>query len=128
VCAYTAKEGATVFLEGDLAGFMCIVVSGQLKIFKDSGGGRSKVIAHAGAGTSLGEMSMIDNQPHSATAVAVEPVMLITLTRADFTRIVDESPKLATKILWRFAQLMSQRLRNTSGMLVDSLDHLTSGS
>jgi CRP-like cAMP-binding protein len=124
--AYAAAKDTTIYLEGQYAGFMCIIMKGRVRVFKDSGEGRSKLIAEADAGNSLGEMSMLDGLPHSATAVAAEPVMLVTLTRADFTKIVAESPELATKILWRFARLMSERLRHTSDMLVDSLDLLTS--
>lgn len=122
VRAFTAAKDTPIFLEGRYAGFMCIIVKGKVKIYRDSGGGRTVLLAEADAGSSLGEMSIIDGLPHSATAVAVEEVALITMTRADFTRLVDDNPRLATKILWRFTRLMSQRLRNTSGMLVDSLD------
>lgn len=123
--AYTAAKNTAIFLEGEYAGFMCIIMKGRVKVFKDSGDGRSKLIAEADAGNSLGEMSMLDGLPPSATAVAAESVTLVTLTRADFTKIAAENPQLATKILWRFARLMSERLRHTSDMLVDSLDLLT---
>lgn len=123
--AYRAPKDTALFLEGKYAGFMCIVVSGRVRVFRDSGGGRSKVIAHATAGNTLGEMSMLDGLPHSATAVAVEPTVIVSLTRRDFTRIVNEDPKLATRILWRFSRLLSERLRETSALLVDSLDLLT---
>ncbi|MFQ5994941.1 MAG: cyclic nucleotide-binding domain-containing protein [Acidiferrobacterales bacterium] len=123
--AYAVKQDASIFVEGQHARFMCIIMQGRVKILKDSGGGRTKAIAEAGTGKSLGEMAMIDDLPNSATVVAVEPVKLVTLTREDFTRLVDENPKLAAKILWRFAKIMSERLRDTSGMLADSLDLLT---
>ncbi len=123
--AYRVPKDATLFVEGKHAGFMCIVVSGRVRVFRDSGGGRSKVIAHATAGNTLGEMSMFDGEPHSATAVATEPTLIVALNRRDFTRLVDEDPKLATRILWRFSRLISERLRQTSAMLVDSLDLLT---
>jgi CRP/FNR family cyclic AMP-dependent transcriptional regulator len=124
VRAFTAAKNTPIFLEGHYAGFMCIIIKGRVKIYRDSGGGRTVLLAEADAGNSLGEMSIIDGLPHSATAVAVEEVTLVTMTRADFTKLVDDNPRLATKILWRFTRLMSQRLRNTSGMLVDSLDVL----
>jgi CRP/FNR family transcriptional regulator, cyclic AMP receptor protein len=126
VRAFIATKDTPIFLEGGYAGFMCIIIKGRVKIYRDSGGGRTVLLAEADAGNSLGEMSIIDGLPHSATAVAVDEVTLVTMTRADFTRLVDENPRLATKILWRFTRLMSQRLRNTSGMLVDSLDVLRS--
>lgn len=124
VRAFTAAKDTPIFLEGRYAGFMCIIIKGRVKIYRDSGGGRTVLLAEAETGNSLGEMSIIDGLPHSATAIAVDEVTLVTMTRADFTRLVDENPRLATKILWRFTRLMSQRLRNTSGMLVDSLDVL----
>lgn len=122
VRAFRAEKDTTIFIEGQLAGFMCIIIEGRLTIFKDSGTGRSKQIAEVGPGKSLGEMSMIDGLPHSATAVAIEPVTLVMLTRDDLNRILEEKPRLAVKILWQFAQLMSQRLRRISGMFVDSLE------
>jgi CRP/FNR family cyclic AMP-dependent transcriptional regulator len=124
VHAFTAAKDTPIFLEGKYAGFMCIIIKGHVKIYRDSGGGRTMLLAHADAGNSLGEMSIIDGLPHSATAVAADEVTLVTMTRADFTKLVDENPSLATKVLWRFTRLMSQRLRTTSGILVDSLDVL----
>lgn len=118
---YRAAKGDAVFVEGAHAGFMGIVIEGRLRIFKDNGRGSSKALAEVPAGKSLGEISIIDGLPYSATAVAAEPVTLVTLTRADLDRITAEHPALAAKILWRVAQLMSHRLRETSGMLVDYL-------
>ena len=48
---------------------------------------------------------------------------LVILNRepTDLDRIAAEHPALAAKLLWRLAQLLSQRLRQTSGMLVDYL-------
>ena len=121
MCAYRADRDTVIFIEGAHAGFMGIVIEGRLNVFKDSGRGATKVLAEIPPGKSLGEMSVIDGLPHSATAVAAEPVTLVALTRADLDRITAEHPALAAKLLWRLAQLLSQRLRQTSGMLVDYL-------
>ena len=118
---YRAVKNDVVFVEGAHGGFMGIVIEGRLRVFKDSGRGSSKALAEVPAGESLGEMSMIDGLPYSATAVAAESVTLVTLTRADLDQITAKHPALAAKILRRVAQLMSQRLRETSGMLVDYL-------
>lgn len=116
---YRAAKDDVVFVEGAHGGVMGIVIEGRLRVFKDSGRGSSKALAEVPAGKSLGEMSVIDGLPYSATVVAAEPVTLVTLTRADLDQITAKHPALAAKLLWRVAQLMSQRLRETSGMLVD---------
>lgn len=98
VRAFSAAKDTPIFLEGSYAGFMCIIIKGRAKIYRDSGGGCTMLLAEAEAGNSLGEMSIIDGLSHSATAVAVDEVTLVTMTRADFTgssmktQIGDENP------------------------------------
>ena len=96
VRAFSAAKDTPIFLEGSYAGFMCIIIKGKAKIYRDSGGGCTMLLAEAG--NSLGEMSIIDGLSHSATAVAVDEVTLVTMTHADFTgsstktKIGDENP------------------------------------
>lgn len=118
---YRAEKDDVIFVEGAHAGFMGIVIEGRLRVFKDSGRGVSKALAEVPAGESLGEMSIIDGLPYSATVVAAEPVTLATLTRADLDQLTAKHPVLAAGILWRVAHIMSRRLRETSGILVDYL-------
>ncbi len=67
-------------------------------------------------------LALIDGEPRSATCVATEPSVLLALTQAGFQRLCEERPALALKLLTRIAKLMSRRLRQTSGRLVDYLD------
>ncbi len=117
---YTAEKDTAVCIEGARAGFMAIIAVGRLEIFKDSGRGKTKKITEVGPGNSIGEMSIIDGMPRSATAVALEPMTLIVLTQDDLQRIVEQHPRLGAKLLWRSGQLISQRLRKASLMLADS--------
>jgi len=73
------------------------------------------------AGRGLGEMSMVDKEPRSATVIVVEPAVLAVLTQESFALITRDKPALAANILLKIAQLLSQRLRYTSGVLVDYL-------
>ena len=118
--AYTAQKGTAICIEGARAGFMAIIAAGRLEIFKDSGRGKTKKITEVGAGNSIGEMSMVDGLPRSATAVAIEPITLVVLTSDNLQRIIQQHPRLGTKLLWRSAQVISQRLRKASVMLADA--------
>ena len=116
------RKGATVFKEGDRDIFMCIVVKGGVNILKKDEHMSEKRVAQIGRGKMIGEMSMIDNCPRSATAVAVIDTTLVTLTKDSMTRLFKEKPAIGIKVLQKIAFSMSQRLRQTTGVLVDYLE------
>ena len=119
---YRAAPGAVLFREGDRGDFMCIVLQGKLDIHKENNQHVDKTVTTIFAGRSLGEMTIVDGEPRSATAVAVEPSLLAVLTQENFLKIMREKPALSAKLLLKIAQLLSQRLRLTSGILVDYLE------
>ncbi|HEX5337956.1 MAG TPA: cyclic nucleotide-binding domain-containing protein [Gallionella sp.] len=119
---YQASPGAVLFREGDHGDFMCIVLKGKLEIHKEDHLGVDKTVATVLPGRSLGEMTMVDGEARSATAIAVSDATLAVLTQENFQNIVRDKPALAVKMLLKVAQLLSQRLRHTSGILVDFLE------
>lgn len=119
---YRAVPGTVVFREGDKGDFMCIVLEGKLEIRKEDNQGADKIVATVLPGRSLGEMTMVDGEARSATAIVVEPATLAVLSQENFLKITRDKPVLAVKMLLKIAQLLSQRLRHTSGILVDYLE------
>lgn len=124
--AYQARRGATLFEEGESGNYLCLIIEGKVNVVKADQFEHRKVVATIGPGKTLGEMAIVDGEPRSAGAVAAEPTTLAILTKANFQRITTEKPALASKILLRVARLLSQRLRQTSGILVDYLEEETS--
>lgn len=120
--AYEASDGTALFHEGDNGHYMCLVFKGRVDIYKEDHHDKEKIVAIVGAGKTLGEMAIIDGEPRSATAIVSEPTTLALLTKDNFLRIANEKPPLAAKILLKIARLLSQRLRRTSGLLVDYLE------
>lgn len=119
--AYQAAKGATVFSEGERGNFMCLLIEGKVDVLKEDRLGVRKVVATVPAGKTLGEMSLIDNELRSASAVVAEPATLVMLTKDNFERLGREHPRLALHFALKLARLLSQRLRQTSGQLVDHL-------
>ena len=74
------------------------------------------------AGKTLGEMSMIDGEPRFATCIAAEPTVFAVLDRENLARIIVEQPMLGAKILMELVLMLSQRLRSTSGRLLQLMD------
>ena len=119
--AYQADSGTVLFHEGNHAGYMCFLIEGSLEVYKEVAFSQKKKLAEIRAGKSIGEMSVIDNRPNSATVVVGNPSILIFLSRHDLQMIAQSEPQLAIKLLWHLANLLSQRLRHTSGRLIDRL-------
>ena len=123
VDAFEAKAGVEIFSQEQLGHYLCLLVEGRVEIAKhDSSGGR-KTLATIGPGKTFGEMSLIDGEPRSASAIALDDSKVLVLTEENFRRLVEHHPRLGTVVLGRLGMLMSQRLRRTSELLVDFLDH-----
>jgi len=119
--AYLAPVGTIVFNEGDQSSYLCLLVEGKLSVLKDSDGEKSKKLVDVRPGKTIGEMSVIDGLPYSATVKASANSKLILITKENFAKITEDHPRLGVKILWKFSQLLSLRLRQTSGKLIDLL-------
>jgi CRP/FNR family transcriptional regulator, cyclic AMP receptor protein len=120
------RRGSTVFEEGDRDVFMCVVVKGGVNILKKDERREIKRVAQIGLGKVIGEMSMIDGNPRSATAVAAVDSILVTLNKESMNRLFKEKPAIGLKFLKKIAFSMSQRLRQTTGVLVDFLERADS--
>ena len=120
LCIEVFREGI-IFREHDTQGYMCLVLTGQISIQKIDEHMEQKEVAVLGRGQTVGEMSVIDDRPRSATAVATERSKLLLLTQEELNRMLAERPNLAARFIWEIARLMSRRLRQTSSRLIDLL-------
>jgi CRP-like cAMP-binding protein len=108
--------GAVVFEEGDPGSRLYVVISGQVRIVKRTGG-RTVTLARLGQGEFFGEMALLDRQPRSASAVVEEPARLLELDEAAFERIVADRGEVALRILKK----LSKRLREANRRIRDFL-------
>jgi len=120
--AYTASKGTVIFDEGAEDNTMAIVIKGKIDIVKKNSGSAINIIASIFPSQSLGEMSLIDGEARSAQAVAAMDTEMLFLSREKLFSLLETSPKLAFKLLWIISQMLSQRLRRTSGNLVAQLN------
>ena len=121
VHAYHAPKGTVLIKEGERDSYICIIASGRVDIFKETQELEKKMLATIREGSAIGEMSVIDSFPHSASAITSTDTEIVLLTKGNLQRICDEYPQLGNKILWRLAWQLSARLRQTSGVLIDHL-------
>jgi CRP-like cAMP-binding protein len=124
---YRADPGSELLREGDGGDFMLMLIEGRVEVRKRDRAGQARVIAEVEAGRILGEMSMIDGEPRSATCVAVELSLLAALDRENLARIIVEQPMLGAKILMELVLTLSRGLRITSTRLVEAVDDPAAG-
>jgi CRP-like cAMP-binding protein len=92
-------EGTVLTKEG-LPGRECFVVSeGRAK-----GTLRGKKLASYGPGDVFGEMSLLDNEPRSATIKAESDMVLFVVDSRSFWGLCEEAPSVTRKIMKSIAQ------------------------
>ena len=99
----TLSDGGIIFIKGDRGDVADPARSGRVEIRE---AGRLIETMHDG-GELFGEMALIDQEPRSASAVAVGAVDLIVVDKATFDRLVHDLPEFALTVM----RLMARRLR-----------------
>ncbi|MEX1237353.1 MAG: cyclic nucleotide-binding domain-containing protein, partial [Pseudomonadales bacterium] len=117
---YDYEDGAYVFKEGAHGGYMFFIVDGTVEVIKQFDT-KKHTIAELGPGRSVGEMSLIDGAPRSATVRAKDNLSLIVLKREDFQKMLAEEPEIANRVLMGIATLLSQSLRDTNKNFTEKL-------
>lgn len=104
----TCKAGETIFVRGEAASHMWIVLSGSVEIES-----ASKLIEVVGVNYAIGIISLIDQLPRSATARAREDVELVRIDARQFKFMVEEMPNSG----WYVMRQLADRLRATNAAL-----------
>ena len=99
-------KGESIFRKGDVGAELYVVLEGEVRIHLDHDG-HEVTLARHGPSKVVGEMSVFDDQPRSASAQAVEDTTVRVLRRDRMQAIVHEHPE----VLLEFVKNLSQRLR-----------------
>jgi serine/threonine protein phosphatase PrpC len=106
------KPAEPIMVEGTEGEELFIILSGKVRVHK-----AQAFITYLTRGAHLGEMSLVDRSPRSASATAEEPSRALMLRRREFYEIIRKEPVLATKLLWSFVGVLTERLRRTTAEL-----------
>jgi CRP-like cAMP-binding protein len=113
------EAGERLIEEGDAAVSMFVVSEGELEICKRGRDGSEFCLAVLKRGDCVGEMSLIDIQPRSATVRAVGPAGLIMLDQAAIAGLYRTDLEVYTLLVLNIAREISRRLRQADQALVD---------
>jgi CRP/FNR family cyclic AMP-dependent transcriptional regulator len=104
------SAGHVLFVAGEPGDGCYRIDQGLLKVSALSASGGERILAIVGAGTVVGELSMLDGGPRSATVAAVKDAELSFVSRVDFQAFADTHPQVYKHLL----MLLAQRLRTTN--------------
>ncbi len=104
------EAGDSILEEGSIGLGLFIITAGRVEVFRIHDG-RKVVLAVLGAGNVLGEMALLDDQPRSASAVALEDTEYLLLTREGFRTLVKRHPRIALPIVAPLARRMRDQNR-----------------
>jgi len=99
-----APRGSSVVSAGDRTDYVYFVLTGSLKVLVSDEDGREVILTMIGQGELFGEMGVVDEEPRSATVVAVTPADLVTISKTDFRRILQENFEVALHLMRNLAR------------------------
>jgi hypothetical protein len=94
---------ATVIEQGQPGDSFFLVVDGELAVLRDD-----ETIAQLRAGECFGEMSLLDDQPRSATVTTLTPATLLALDRSTFQSLMLDAPQIALALMGELAHRLRQ--------------------
>ena len=103
------KAGETIFAEGSTGRELFIIHEGVVGIYKDTPDGRVE-LARVERGSLIGEMSLLDTLPRSATVVAIEEVKALVIGYAQFQSVMKTIPVWLQSII----RIVVSRLRDAN--------------
>ena len=98
--------GDALVRQGDPGESFIILVSGRARVDRDR-----KTLRELGPGDFLGEISLVDGGPRTATVTALDPIHALTVQRQGFLDLIDRLPVFRLEVL----NALTERIRATVG-------------
>ena len=102
------KKGDSIVEQGKKSDALTILLTGRARVVSSDSRGREVILAILGPGDYVGEMSLIDQKPHSASVLAEVQTDVLILSRQEFAHCMPDSGSMAYAVL----RGLVQRLRH----------------
>ena len=110
----TLKARQVLFHAGDAGDGCYFLREGVVKAAVVAKDGQERLLAVLGPGSLIGELSLFDDQPRSATISTLKPCKLLHLSKGSFFRLADANPQVYREAL----KILTRRLRQTNDSVV----------
>jgi CRP-like cAMP-binding protein len=111
------RKGDLIFSQGDPGMALYVVAEGLIKISLESERGDEMILATLRPPELFGELAVIDEGPRTASARALEPTILLAVTRPVFDRMLRENPALMHALHRSLGWLLRRSLQQASDLI-----------
>lgn len=108
-----AEEGEVLFQSGDSGDSLYLVKTGHVELFVRDHTGQKVILKVAGPGDIFGELSLLDNGPRTASAMALEHCELAVLSQHDLLIFLRRKPEVALDLL----AALGAQIRQTNDLI-----------
>ncbi len=115
----TFTKGATIFREGDISELVYLIEEGQVSVVTQVPGHGQVTILTLGPGKLLGWSSLFPPERKTAGAITNEPTRVIAINATQLRELAQTDHSLGNSIMWRVAEVISNRLRAARTQLLD---------
>lgn len=92
------RPGEVLVHQGERGDSLLVLVEGAATVYRETRRGRA-ALSHLRPPAVVGEVTLLDGSPRTATVEAVEPSAAASLARADLLRCAEENPQLLDGLL-----------------------------
>jgi len=104
------KKNTVLMSEGETGESMYIIKGGSVKIYVSDGEGHEIILGVEGPGRYIGEVSLLDDQPRTASAITLERTDVMAISKASFLACVEKNPDISLIVI----RAMTRRLRRAT--------------
>jgi CRP/FNR family cyclic AMP-dependent transcriptional regulator len=122
-------KGAIIVNEGDEGNSLFVIQTGSVKAFLSDETGKEVVLSTQGPGEYFGDLALFDNEPRSASVMALEPCKVMIITKTQLREAITEDPEIGFSLLQGLAmrvRILTENVRTLAlldvfGRLVKTL-------
>jgi CRP/FNR family cyclic AMP-dependent transcriptional regulator len=98
------SKGAIIVNEGDEGTSLFVILSGSVKTFLSDENGKEVVLSTQGTGEYFGDLALFDDEPRSASVMALESCKVMIITKAQLREAIAEDPEIGFSLLHGLAK------------------------
>jgi len=115
------KKGEQLFKEKDETKGLWLIHTGKIEISRITADGWRQTLVVLPAGHFFGELSILENRRHVASATALEDSELLLIPKEEFEKLVHQDCALALKLVMKLMLVMSKNLRRMNDKFLSAL-------
>lgn len=115
------RKHAVLMTEGDTGESMYVISSGSVKVYVSDDEGRELVLHQEGAGAVIGDISLLDDEPRSASVSTLEPSTALMIGKQAFLDCLRHSPEMAINIIRSLTQRLREATEGSRSLALDNV-------